>query len=65
MIVVSDTTPILSLLKAGKLELLQKLYGTVLIPTAVYRELTENERYAKESKVIKTVACGIGNCVKK
>ena len=42
MIVVSDTTPIISLLKAGQLELLRKLYATVLIPTAVYRELTEN-----------------------
>ncbi len=40
MIVVSDTTPIISLLKAGQLELLEKLYGNVLIPRAVYRELT-------------------------
>ena len=36
MIVVSDTTPILSLLKAGCLELLEKLYGNVLIPKAIY-----------------------------
>ena len=38
MIVISDTTPIISLLKAGQLELLHKLYKTVLVPQAVYRE---------------------------
>ena len=38
MIVISDTTPIISLLKANCLELLEKLYGKVLIPKAVYRE---------------------------
>lgn len=32
MIVVSDTTPIISLMKAGQLELLQKLFGVVYIP---------------------------------
>lgn len=53
MIVISDTTPIISLLKAGKLELLSKLYKTVLIPQAVYRELTENPFYAKEADIIK------------
>lgn len=30
MIVVSDTTPIISLMKAGQLELLQKLFGVVI-----------------------------------
>ncbi len=53
MIVVSDTTPIISLLKAGQLELLQKLYKIVLMPTAVYRELTENTKYIKEAEKIK------------
>lgn len=32
MIVVSDTTPIISLLKINRLDLLKKLYGSVLIP---------------------------------
>ena len=41
MIVISDTTPIISLLKANYLELLQRLYGNVLIPKAFYRKLTE------------------------
>ena len=53
MIVVSDTTPIISLLKAEQLELLKKLYGNVLIPRAVYRELTDNPRYTKEAVIIK------------
>lgn len=53
MIVISDTTPIISLLKANHLELLQKLYGNVLIPKAVYRELTENPAYSKEAKTVK------------
>ncbi|MDE6714558.1 MAG: DUF3368 domain-containing protein [Lachnospiraceae bacterium] len=52
MIVVSDTTPIISLMKAGQLELLQKLFGVVYIPEAVYRELTENETFSGEVKII-------------
>lgn len=53
MIVISDTTPIISLLKADQLGLLEKLYGNVLIPRAVYRELTDNPRYTKEAVLIK------------
>ncbi len=53
MIVISDTTPVLSLLKAGCLELLEKLYGNVLVPKAVYHELTENPVYFEEAKIIK------------
>jgi uncharacterized protein len=37
--VVSNTTPIISLLKIGHLELLQKLYKTIFIPEAAYREI--------------------------
>jgi predicted nucleic acid-binding protein len=37
--VISNTTPILSLLKIGKLDLLQKLYGEITIPEAVYSEI--------------------------
>lgn len=52
MIVISDTTPITSLLKAGRLELLQQLFDVIYIPMAVYRELTENETYLKETKIV-------------
>jgi len=37
--VVSNTTPILSLLKIGKLDVLRELYGKVQIPRAIYREI--------------------------
>ncbi len=52
MIVISDTTPILSLLKAQKLDLLQKLYKNVIIPKAVYSELTANPLFKNEHEKI-------------
>ena len=52
MIVISDTTPILSLLKAGRLDLLQKLYESVIIPEAVYNELTINPLFKDEKEKI-------------
>lgn len=55
MIVISDTTPIISLMKVQRLELLEKMYGKILIPKAVYRELTENPSYAKEAEMIRTL----------
>lgn len=39
MIVVSDTTLLISLLKIERLDLLEKLFGQVLIPQAVFDEL--------------------------
>lgn len=53
MIVISDTTPIISMMKAGQLELLEKLFGAVYIPSAVYRELTENKAFSEELKMVK------------
>lgn len=44
MIVVSDTSPVLNLARIGRLELLPLLYGEVLIPSAVYEELTTSKR---------------------
>jgi uncharacterized protein len=41
VIVVSDTSPINNLAAINQLQLLQQLYGTILIPEAVYRELTD------------------------
>lgn len=52
MIVVSDTTPLISLLKINQLDLLEKLFGEVLIPEAVFNELTVDERFQLEAKVI-------------
>jgi predicted nucleic acid-binding protein len=44
MIVVSDTSPILSLALIGQLELLRDLYGTILIPGAVRSEISATDR---------------------
>lgn len=53
MIVVSDTTPIISLMKAGQLELLQKLFDVVYIPKVVYHELAANEAYMEEVRMVR------------
>lgn len=37
--IVSNTTPIISLLKLNRLDLLQKIYNQIYIPTAVYSEI--------------------------
>jgi len=41
--VISNTTPILSLLKIDKLNILKELYGQVIIPNAVYQEIEEGK----------------------
>jgi uncharacterized protein len=41
VIIVSDTSPINNLAAINHLHLLNQLYGTVFIPEAVYRELTD------------------------
>ncbi|MHC6201814.1 DUF3368 domain-containing protein [Breznakiellaceae bacterium SP9] len=45
--VVSNTTPILSLIKIEKLELLKDLFGSIFVPKAVYREIEagRNRKY--------------------
>ena len=54
MIVVSDTTPLISLLKTGCLDTLEKLFGEVRIPDAVFEELTSNPRYKDEAATIRS-----------
>lgn len=54
MIVISDTTPIISLIKINRLDLLEKLFGEVLIPEAVFRELTTNATFKNEADIVKT-----------
>jgi uncharacterized protein len=39
MIVVSDTSPIINLAVIGQLDLLRQLYGTLVVPQAVYDEI--------------------------
>ena len=52
MIVVSDTTPIISLLKINRLELLKTLFGRVIMPEAVYEELTSNVFFSSEAEAV-------------
>lgn len=53
MIVVSDTTPLISLLKIDRISLLEKLFGQVLIPQAVFDELTADVRFELEAEQIR------------
>ena len=53
MIIVSDTTPLISLMKIGQLELVNKLFGEIQIPEAVFNELVLNPKFISESKQIK------------
>ena len=53
MIVISDTTPLISLMKIGQLSLLNKLFGEVLIPSAVFDELVINSKFPDESRQIR------------
>ena len=48
MIVVSDTSPITTLIQIGKVDLLHKLYGEVLIPEAVRAELSASHQSLPE-----------------
>ena len=43
MIVVSNTSPITNLAAIAQIDLLRQLYGSIVIPSAVYQELTSSE----------------------
>ena len=49
---VSDTTPLISLMKIGHLDLLKMYFGEVHIPAAVFHELTINPRFEDEAEQI-------------
>lgn len=48
--VVSNTTPIISLLKLSRLDILKELYTEISIPLAVYQEIEtgKNKRYYQD-----------------
>ena len=50
MIVISDTTPLISLIKINHLELIEELFGKIQIPDSVYRELVSNDRFKAEAE---------------
>lgn len=51
--VVSDTGPILTFLKINRIDILEKIFSKIYIPPEVYREITSNENFIKESEIIK------------
>ena len=51
-VVVSDSTPLITLMKADQLNVLACLFGEVAIPEAVYLEVTTNEAFKKEAELI-------------
>lgn len=53
MIIVSDTSPIIALLKADSLWILEKMFSKVVIPSGVYEELITNNRFIDESEILK------------
>ncbi len=53
MIVISDTTPIISFLKINRLDLLERIFGLVQIPRGVFTELTENPKFQDEAEIVK------------
>lgn len=53
MIVVSDTTPLISLMKVGRLALLRELFQRVIIPETVLSELTASYYHADEAIIVK------------
>lgn len=53
--VISNTTPLIALCHVGLLDVLKKIYGEIMIPQAVYQELSEK----KESICKKQVDCSL------
>lgn len=43
MALVSDSGPLISLARIGQLDLLPKLFGEIVVPAAVYREVTQDQ----------------------
>lgn len=46
MIIVANTTPIISLASIGRLDLLEKVFGKIIIAQAVYDEIKAKRNYA-------------------
>ena len=53
MIVVSDSTILIGLVKIGKLDLLKEIFSKLYIPEEVFKEVVERGKGKPGSKVIK------------
>ena len=56
MIVVSDTSPITNLAAIAQLDLLQQLYTSLIIPTAVYNEMVEVDKVVPGAVEVQTLS---------
>jgi predicted nucleic acid-binding protein len=56
VLVVSDTTALTTLLKAGEEDLLQRLFGNVCIPVAVARELRRFHKHLPDFLQVREIA---------
>ena len=55
MLIISDTSPLMNLAVVGYLELLQQLYDTVIIPEAVWNELSALSSQHPEVATVQTL----------
>ncbi|GCL35985.1 MULTISPECIES: DUF3368 domain-containing protein [Sphaerospermopsis] len=55
MIIVSDTSPITNLAAISQLDLLQKLYTSIIIPTAVYNEMVKVDKVVPGAVEVQTL----------
>ncbi len=55
MIVVSNTSPIFYLSTIGQLDLLRQLYGEIIIPTAVFNEITNVGNTDASAAIVPTI----------
>lgn len=51
---VADSTPLITLLKAERLDVLHGLFGDVLIPEAVLLEVTSNDSFENEARIVRS-----------
>jgi hypothetical protein len=56
VIVVSDTSPITNLAAIAQLDLLQQLYTSLIIPTAVYNEMVEVDKVVPGAVEVQTLS---------
>lgn len=52
MKVISNSSPLIVLHNCGQLEILQQLFGQVLIPEAVYQEVVHNTKNRQQSEAV-------------
>lgn len=52
MKVISNSSPLIILYNCGRLEILQQLFGQVLIPEAVHQEVVDNTKNRSQSETV-------------